>query len=194
MGGPHPEVRQDLPCLPLPVRVRTQARPRHRQVDNLRLFNERDEPHWSSAPRADHRVHLAYVLDEARPGVLRGRGSDLFDLLPVFAHQRPVGARIFVIGVGFGSFGGCPPPAVRKAARYGPDAPRSVECPSQVGRRRSARRNGTCAPRDSRWAFVRGLLEGIYVAGRPPTKPQSLLPGYVMTRHLHSPYSPSIPP
>jgi len=53
VGGPHPEVRQDLPCLPpacacphLSRRERdrqAQTGARHRQVDHLGLFDESEK-------------------------------------------------------------------------------------------------------------------------------------------------------
>jgi hypothetical protein len=46
---------------------------------DLGLFDEREDPHGSGTTRANHRVHLVDLLDEARPGALRGGGGDFAD-------------------------------------------------------------------------------------------------------------------
>ena len=60
-GRPEAEVGQDL-------------------LDHVGLLDEGDDAHWSTTPGADQRVHLADLLDEARPSVIRLRWAYLTEL------------------------------------------------------------------------------------------------------------------
>ena len=53
-GGPEAQVGQDL-------------------LDELGLFDEREDPHGSATVRTDERIHLVNLFDEPRPRALRGR-------------------------------------------------------------------------------------------------------------------------
>jgi len=61
MGGPHPEVGEDL-------------------SNDFGLFNEGDDPHGSHTPGTQERIHLVGLFDQPCPRALRGRGGDLGEL------------------------------------------------------------------------------------------------------------------
>ena len=59
------------------VRIFPVCRARHRQVDDLGLLDEGDDPHWSCTPGTHERIHLVDLFDQPCPRALRGRGGDL---------------------------------------------------------------------------------------------------------------------
>ncbi len=71
-GGPQAEVAQDL-------------------LDHRGLFDEGDDAHGSGTAGTDERIDFVHLLDEARPGALRGRCGDLTEFLD--------GRRLLSLGV-----------------------------------------------------------------------------------------------
>ena len=48
--------------------------------DDVGLLEEGDEAHRPRAARADQGIHFVHLLDQARPGTLRGRARDFGEL------------------------------------------------------------------------------------------------------------------
>jgi hypothetical protein len=46
--------------------------------DHLGLFDAGDEPHWSRTPRADERIHLVDLLDQASASSTERRAQARF--------------------------------------------------------------------------------------------------------------------
>jgi len=65
-------------------------------VDNLWIFNERDDPHPAATGRTDQGIHLVAFSYHLGPAFGRDRRQVIFDdgrirrLVPGFAHLAPV--------------------------------------------------------------------------------------------------------